>query len=88
MNENAPLTRAGIRTTEFWLSLIAVVAINLAAAYSEAKWATPLAILGNALVAAGYGFARSGVKRTETAATAAANERKDVITLQQQSKTR
>ncbi len=76
------LTRAGIRTTEFWLALLAFVAINLAALYSDQPWAHLAAIVGDAIVAAGYGFARSSVKRTEVAAESAANERRDVIKMQ------
>lgn len=55
--------KPGIRTSEFWLSIIAVIALNASAVYAESQWAPLAAIIGNALIAAGYGYARVQAKK-------------------------
>lgn len=53
--------KPGIKTTEFWLALVAVALIQFGLR-SDAEWAQIGSALGTALVAAGYGFARSNIK--------------------------
>ena len=68
-------TRPGLKTTEFWLALIVTLGGAVAGIYAEAQWAQVAGILAATLVTAGYGFTRAGVKRTEAAAQAGAEER-------------
>ena len=79
MNE----TRPGILTTEFWLALIVTLLGALAAVYAE-PWAQVAGLVAAALAAAGYGFSRASVKRTDLAARAGAAERDAVIALQRE----
>lgn len=68
-------TRPGIATTEFWLALAIVIGSAVAATYAETDIGRIAGLVAAALVTAGYGFTRAGVKRTEAAAQAGAEER-------------
>jgi len=60
--------KAGYKTTEFWLSMVAVlVGIFLAAgAVPETHWAVKVAgIVASALAALGYGAVRAKIKAGE-----------------------
>lgn len=54
--------KSGIKTSEFWVSLLALFLINLSAVFVDSEWTKMAAIIGDALVAAGYVFGRSKVK--------------------------
>lgn len=58
------LMKPGIRTTEFWLALIVALLGAFASIYAEGDWAKVAGMVAAALASAGYGFARSSVKRT------------------------
>lgn len=63
----APTTRPGIRTTEFWLSIISVVLIQWSVTrFPEGSPFAPVApfagVIGQAVVAMGYSLSRSKVK--------------------------
>jgi hypothetical protein len=80
MNDNN--TKPGIATTEFWLALIVTIMGAVAGIYAEAQWAQVAGLVAATLAAAGYGFSRSNVKRTEAAAQAGAAERAFMTKLQ------
>lgn len=75
-------TRPGLKTTEFWLAMIVTIGGMVASVYAEAQWAQVAGMVAAALAAAGYGFSRAGVKRTEVAVKAAAAERLDLMKMQ------
>jgi len=54
--------RPGYQTTEFWLSLLALVLLNVGAALAEGQLRVVLLAVGNALVAAGYSLSRGLAK--------------------------
>lgn len=56
-------TKPGIFTTEFWLALIVTLGGTVAATYAEAQWAQVAGLTAATLAAAGYGFARTSIKR-------------------------
>lgn len=68
-------TRPGLKTTEFWLALIVTVIGAIAGVYAETDIGRVAGLVAATLAAAGYGFSRAGVKRTEAAAQAGAAER-------------
>lgn len=76
---NQPTTRPGIRTTEFLLALGVTVLGAVAAIYAESPAAQVAGMVGAALASAGYGLARSQVKRTGAVVEAQAAERADVM---------
>ena len=55
--------RPGIRTTEFWLAFVVVVAGATATVFVDSPWAKVAGIVAAALSAAGYGFSRAQVKQ-------------------------
>jgi hypothetical protein len=63
MEEITTNVKPGIKTTEFWVSMAAVVFLSLTSIYSDEKWAQLAGVIGTSLVAAGYGFSRTGVKK-------------------------
>ena len=63
MNETT--SRAGIKTTEFWIALIVATLSGLAALYTEEQWAQVAGIVSMALTSAFYGKSREAVKRVE-----------------------
>jgi hypothetical protein len=65
--------KPGILTTEFWLALIIVIAGAFASQYAETPAGQIAGVAAGALVAAGYGFARSQVKKFEAASVAVSN---------------
>jgi len=71
MTNNTTPVKPGIRSTEFWLALVATILVSLAGVYTEAEWAKVAGIIGAALVSAGYSLSRAQVKRgpQSTAAT-------------------
>ena len=75
-------TRPGLRTTEFWLALAIVIGSAVAATYSETDIGRMASLVAAALVTAGYGFTRSGVKRVEVAGNIAAKDRLDLMKMQ------
>jgi hypothetical protein len=56
--------KPGIQTTEFWLTLFAMVCINLPAIFVEdpPQWALAAQMIGNVLAAMGYSIARGMAK--------------------------
>ena len=65
--------RPGYKTTEFWLSLAAILVAALSAAdifEMDSAWAKVLAFAGSTLVALGYDAARAFVKVAEAKAAA------------------
>lgn len=59
--------KPGIATTEFWVSLVALILVNVGGILAEGELSTIMLTVGNALIAAGYTFARSSVKKVEQA---------------------
>lgn len=57
-----PADRPGVRTTEFWLTVAAVVLLNTSVEFGEYRWAGIAQALGTALVAMGYTASRAKVK--------------------------
>lgn len=74
MNDNTN-TKPGLATTEFWLALIVTVVGAIAGVYADTDVGRVAGLVAATLAAAGYGFSRSNVKRTEAAAQAGAAER-------------
>jgi len=62
-NVTEPPIRPGIRTTEFWTTLLTVLLLEVGTLYSQHPWAQVAGHIGAALVAAGYGLSRAYVKR-------------------------
>lgn len=58
-------TKPGIKTSEFWLSLLVALAGSLSAAFSTEPWAKALGAVAAAFTAVGYSFARSQIKRDQ-----------------------
>ena len=53
----------GIKTTEFWLALVAMVLVAIPQVFNDASpWVKLAGIIGAALIAAGYGFSRALAK--------------------------
>ena len=59
------MNRPGIRTSEFWLTLAAVVAGGLTTAFADAEWAKVAGLIGMALASMGYSGSRADVKEAE-----------------------
>lgn len=59
--------KPGIKTTEFWLALIAMVLVALPSAFGEnaPQWVQVAGIIGAALIAMGYGISRAVAKGAE-----------------------
>ena len=58
--------KPGLKTTEFWLALAAIVLVSLPQAFGDDNsWVKLAGIVGAALIAAGYIFGRSMVKVNE-----------------------
>ena len=55
--------KPGIKTSEFWLSLLTTVLLSLTSLYAEEEWAKVAGILGASLVAMGYGLSRGAAKK-------------------------
>lgn len=68
-------TRPGLKTTEFWLALAVTIGGAVAAVYAETDIGRVAGMVAAALAAAGYGFTRANLKRTEVAAQAGAEDR-------------
>lgn len=70
------IRRSGLKTSEFWLSLLAIAVSAVLPAFSDAVGeylkATPHAALAPAIVALGYGLSRGLVKKSRNDASAAA----------------
>jgi len=79
---NKTNTKSGVRTTEFWLAAAVAIGGMLSSQYAEAEWAQVAGTISAALATAGYGFARSQVKRSEVVVAAGAAERADVMAMQ------
>ena len=62
------MEKPGIATTEFWLSIIAMVLVNLPQAFIEnpPQWVTVAGLIGSALIAMGYGVSRALTKSNST----------------------
>lgn len=54
--------KPGVKTTEFWLSLLAMVLVNLPQIFTDAQWALVAGLVGTALIAMGYGYVRTRAK--------------------------
>ena len=54
--------KAGIKTTEFWLSLVATVLCGVAASYADQTWGQMAGVIGAALITMGYGASRAKAK--------------------------
>lgn len=56
--------KPGIKTTEFWLALIAMVFVNLPQVFvtDPPQWVLVAGLIGSALIAAGYGVSRAVAK--------------------------
>lgn len=54
--------RAGFRTSEFWLSLLAIIATNVSAHLHPGPVSDSIAQLGNLLITGGYGWTRMKLK--------------------------
>lgn len=56
--------KAGIKTTEFWLALIAMTFVALPQAFGDnaPEWVKVAGIIGAALISMGYGVSRALVK--------------------------
>jgi hypothetical protein len=52
-------------TTEFWLAFGVAASLVVGGVYSDQMWAQITGGLGAALATAGYGFARSSVKKAQ-----------------------
>ena len=55
--------KPGIKTSEFWLSLVTTVLLSLTSVYTDQEWAKVAGIIGAALVAMGYGLSRGAAKK-------------------------
>jgi len=61
------MNKPGIKTTEFWLALIAMVLVAMPQAFGEnaPQWVQVAGIIGAALIAMGYGVSRAISKTGE-----------------------
>lgn len=59
------MDRPGIFTTEFALALGVTVMGAMASVYAESDWAKVAGIVAAALASAGYGFARTALKKEQ-----------------------
>lgn len=57
--------KPGIKTSEFWLSIGAMVLVNLPQVFVEnpPQWVLVAGLVGSALIAAGYGVSRAITKK-------------------------
>lgn len=63
-DQSAPELRPGIRTTEFWLSMVVAIGTVVGSAtWIDESWAQVVNAIVGLLVAAGYGFQRAQVKK-------------------------
>ena len=75
-------TRPGLKTTEFWLALGVAIVGAIASVYADTDIGRVAGMVSAALAVAGYGFARSNVKRVEVAGAVTSAERADMIKMQ------
>ena len=61
------MNKPGIKTTEFWLCIIAMVLVNLPQVFVEnpPQWVLVAGLIGSALIAMGYGISRAVSKTGE-----------------------
>lgn len=62
MAQEEPNIKPGVKTSEFWLALVVVLAGALATVYSDHEWAKVAGIVSAAFLAAGYGLSRAVTK--------------------------
>jgi len=69
-------TKSGYKTTEFWLTLVAII-VSVATMFvsPESLWGKIIAAAGSVLAALGYGYHRTKLKKdaTKAASKAVAN---------------
>jgi len=65
--------KPGIKTTEFWLSLIAVIAGAVALNYAESELGQIAGAVAAGLGTLGYGHSRAQVKKMEAASVTVNN---------------
>lgn len=58
------MNKPGLATSEFYMALAVVLLGALASVYAEQEWAKAAGMVAAALASAGYGFARSQVKKS------------------------
>ncbi len=61
------MSKPGLKTSEFYMAMAVVLLGALASVYADAEWAKAAGMVAAALASAGYGFARSQVKKGEAA---------------------
>ena len=54
-------SKPGIRTTEFWLTLVAMILVNLPSVFMDPapQWVMVAGLIGSVLAAMGYGISRA-----------------------------
>jgi uncharacterized membrane protein len=57
----------GIRTSEFWLTLVAMILVNLPSVFMDPapQWVMVAGLIGSVLAAMGYGISRAVTKSAE-----------------------
>lgn len=55
--------KPGWKSTEFWLTVAAVVLSALGAVYAPAEWARVASMIGGALTTSGYSLSRGMAKK-------------------------
>jgi len=59
--------KPGVKTTEFWLTLIAMILVNLPSVFMDPapQWVMVAGLIGSVLAAMGYGISRAVTKSSE-----------------------
>ena len=59
---SSPMSKPGIKTTEFWLTILVIVGSGLGSIFGDAEWVKVVSLFVGALSAMGYAQSRGRAK--------------------------